>query len=314
MRIFDAHCDTIYELDCRGLELCKNPLQLDLERMSEYDGYIQVFAAFVDKTDIKTSPMKHVLKLIDTYKSETEKNAGKISIIETAEDLKNAHLSAGVHSILSIEGGEALEGSISALRMFHRLGVRLITLTWNHANELADGITEGRGAGLTDFGKAAVSEMERLGILIDVSHLSEAGFWDVDSCTKYPYVASHSCAKTLCSHPRNLTDDQIRAIAEKGGCIGVNFYPEFLSDNGICGMERLAEHIEYMIDVGGEDAVGLGSDFDGVDRLPEGICGVESMKHLAALLSGRGMTDRCLEKIFYGNFYRVFSEVLGRNG
>lgn len=313
MRIFDAHCDTIYELDCQGLELCKNPLQLDIERMSEYEGYIQVFAAFVDKTDIKTSPMKHVLRLIDTYEAETEKNAGKISIIETAEDLKKAHTLGGIHSILSIEGGEALEGSIPAIRMFHRVGVRLITLTWNHANELADGICEGRGAGLTDFGKAAVSEMERLGILIDVSHLSEAGFWDVDSCAKYPYVASHSCAKALCSHPRNLTDDQIRAIAEKGGCIGVNFYPEFLSDDGVCDIERLAEHIEYMINIAGEDVVGLGSDFDGIERLPNGMCGAESMRHLADLLSRRGMTDGCLEKVFYGNFYRVFSESLGRS-
>lgn len=310
--VFDAHCDTIFELEEQGLPLSENSLQLDLERMREYGTYIQVFAAFVDKTDIRMSPMNHCLRLIDRYYKEITKNADRILSIETAEDLKSAVHYGGAYSLLSLEGGEALEGNISALRMYYKMGVRLITLTWNHANEIADGITESRGGGLTEFGRQAVAVMEKLGILIDVSHLSERGFWDVVECTRYPFVASHSCAKALCGHIRNLTDEQIRAVIERNGCIGINFYPDFLSDSGECGTDMIVRHIMHILELGGEDSVGLGSDFDGVDCLPRGMNGVQDIGTLLDLLKTEGIPETILSKISFVNFYRVFYEALKR--
>ena len=310
-KIFDAHCDTIYELSERGLPLDKNELHLDIERMSEYNTYIQVFAAFVDRKDIKVSPMNHCLTLMDKYYTEIEKNKDKISVVKTAADLQKAK-EGGVHAILSIEGAEVLEGSLAALRMYYRMGVRLITLTWNYANELADGICESRGGGLTEFGRQAVALMEELGILIDVSHLSEKGFWDVVECTKYPFVASHSCVKNICGHIRNLTDEQISEIIRRNGVIGINFYPQFLDNNGECGIDKLCEHIEYILSMNGENTAALGSDFDGVDCLPSGICGAESMKDICKRLSASGINDDVIQKIAFDNLYRVFYQTFNR--
>lgn len=310
MKIFDAHCDTVYEILNKDLELNENGLNLDRARMSEYDSYIQVFAAFVDKCELTEPPLERGLRLIDRYKREIKKCG--ISEILTKADLDRAQ-DGGVHSILSIEGGEVLQGSIAALRMFYKLGVRLITLTWNYANEIADGIEEGRGAGLTDFGRRAVAEMENLGVLVDVSHLSERGFWDVAEWARYPFVASHSCAKALCGRARNLTDEQIKAIANSGGCIGVNFYPEFLADDGISSIETIAKHAAYIINVGGEDVAALGSDFDGVECLPDGMRGVQDMARLADAFRKEGISADITDKIMFKNLYRVFGDSLSRS-
>ncbi len=310
--IFDAHCDTVYELSRQKLSLSGNSLQLDIERMEQYDTYIQVFAAYIDKMNIGCSPVRHCLDLINEYKSETGKNRGRISQIKSAQDLESAARSGGVFSILAIEGGEALGGELSALKMYYDLGVRLITLTWNYANELADGITESRGGGLTEFGRQVVRAMEDMGILIDVSHISEKGFWDVAELARYPFVASHSCAKTLCSHQRNLSDEQIRAIIDINGCIGVNFYPEFLRDSKRCSAEAIVDHIEHIIGLGGENSVGLGSDFDGVAYLPDGISGVEDMHRLLTCMKSRGFSDNMIKKAAFDNFYRVFFETMSR--
>lgn len=310
--IFDAHCDTISEIYNKNMSLYKNAFHLDLERMEKLNTYIQIFAVFIDKKNISASPFNHCMALIRKYHSEIEKNKGRISVIETVEQLEKALKSRGLYSVLSIEGGEALEGSTDAIYMYHKLGVRLITLTWNYANEIADGITESRGGGLTDFGEKAVKIMEDLGILIDVSHISERGFWDVAENTKHPFVASHSCVKALCGHKRNLSDEQIKEIIKRRGCIGVNFYPEFLSDNKMCGIESIVEHIKYIINLGGEDSVGLGSDFDGVDSLPRGISGVQDMPALIDAMIKSGIPGEKIDKISYRNFYRVFYETLIR--
>lgn len=308
-KIFDAHCDTISKMIQKGEKLSENSLNVDVERMNEYDTYIQIFAAFTDKKDIKVSPINHCMTLLDKYYSETEKNKDRISVIRTYEDLKKAK-KGGAASILSIEGAEVLEGSIEALRMYYRMGVRLITLTWNYANELADGICESRGGGLTEFGRQAVSVMEELGIVVDVSHLSEKGFWDVAECTKKPFVASHSCVKKLCGHMRNLNDEQISELIKRRGVIGVNFYPMFLDNSGKCGVDRICEHIEYIADMGGEETAAFGSDFDGIEYLPRGMFGVENMKNICGRLEERGMKKEIVAKIAFDNMYRIFCDVL----
>lgn len=307
-KIFDAHCDTIYEIAKQNTALCRNNLHLDIERMERFDTYIQIFAAFVDKKSIRCTPMEHCLALIEKYRRETEN--GRISRIETIKDLERSK-NGGRYAILSIEGGEALGGDISAIDMYYRLGVRLITLTWNWANEIADGVAESRGGGLTEFGREAVKAMEESGIVIDVSHISEKGFWDVAEITKYPFVASHSCAKALCGHRRNLTDEQIKLMIDRNCCIGVNFYPPFLSDND-ADIHSITEHIGYMLSLGGKNTVGLGSDFDGVDCLPRGIRGVQDMTELIKCMESSGIDDNVIEKILFKNFYRLFSETLSR--
>ena len=310
-KIFDLHCDTAFEMVQKNQCLDRNSLHLDLARMEEYDGYIQVFAAFVDQKNISVSPMNHCITLLEKLHDEIQRNRDKVMLIQNAHDLETVSKEKKIGAILSLEGGEALAGNLSALWMYHRLGVRLITLTWNWANEIADGILEPRGGGLTQFGKEAVSMMEHLGILIDVSHLSEQGFWDVAEATQKPFVASHSCVKALCSHPRNLSDAQIHCLIQRKGGIGINFYPEFLSESGRCSVEEILQHMEYILSLGGEDVLGIGSDFDGVASLPDGINGVQDIQRLILAMEEKGWDEKRREKILFSNFHRIFKETLG---
>lgn len=309
MRIFDCHCDTAQYLLDEKVSLCRNQRHLDLERMEEYDGYIQVFAAFIDQKNITVSPMKRCMDLLTKLRQEIEKS-GRMILIRDQNDLLRASQGEGCGAILSIEGGEALEGNLAHLELYYRMGVRLITLTWNYANELADGIIEERGGGLTDFGKKAVSAMEKMGILIDVSHLSVQGFWDVAQMAKKPFMASHSCVKSLCRHPRNLDDDQIAFLVQHHGGMGINFYPLFLTEQEECRIDHLLDHMEYVMAMGGKHILGLGSDFDGVSFLPEGICGAESLAEIVFAMKKRGWSKEVQHAICFENFYRLFSQIL----
>lgn len=312
-RIFDAHCDTVYELQQKNCGLLCNKLHLDLERMESYERYIQVFAAFVDRTEICCSPMNHCIALLERMHREIEKSGGRVALIRTAEELEKTEKEGKCGAILSLEGGEALEGNLSALWMYYQLGVRLITLTWNHANEIADGITESRGGGLTAFGREAVKAMEEMGILIDVSHLSVRGFWDVAECTRFPFLASHSCVKALCGHPRNLDDEQLRLLIDRKGVMGMNFYPLFLTENSSCDISDVLRHMEYVLEMGGEKCLALGSDFDGVESLPEGLSGVQDMERLCRAMEERGFTEKQMDAICFGNLRRIFHETLSRS-
>lgn len=305
---FDGHADTVFRIYDEGGSLNSEKFHIKASDLKKYDKYIQVFAAFIDKKDCKLPLIKHALTLIDKYYAEIEKN--NITPILTKEDLINANKTGGASSILSLEGGEMLDGSLSVLSAYYRLGVRLITLTWNYSNELADGILEKRGGGLTNFGYTAVKAMENMGILVDVSHLSEKGFWDVAKCTERPFIASHSCVKSICSHPRNLNDEQIKEMIKRKCVIGINFYPAFLDNSGICGFEKIAEHIEYILNMGGEDTVALGSDFDGVDSLPDGISGICDMHKIPEYLKERGISDKVINKICFESLYNLFYDTL----
>ncbi|MBQ6894037.1 MAG: dipeptidase [Clostridia bacterium] len=279
-----------------------NNYHIDLERMKKFEGYTQAFAAFVDKKAIKETPKEYVKKLIEKYKNET--GSCGISHIETAKDLERT----GFSSILSIEGGEAIEGKLDNLYEFFDLGVRIMTLTWNYDNEISGGIGENK-KGLTPFGKNVVKEMNRLGMVVDVSHISEKGFWDVFDISEKPFIASHSNVKKLCNHPRNLSDEQIKAIIESGGVIGINFYPLFLDDSGKCTMEKILEHIEYILEMGGENNIGIGSDFDGIEYLPEGMAGIEDIEKLISLMEKRNYGKEIINKLLFENFSRVLGSI-----
>ena len=199
---------------------------------------------------------------------------------------------------------------MSRLYALYEEGIRLITLTWNYENELGfpHNMSSQSGTGLKPFGLEVIGEMERLGMLIDVSHLSDAGFEDVYQNTRKPFVASHSCCRALCGHSRNLTDRMIRMIGERQGLVGVNFYGTFLQDSGICSAEVIAEHLRHIVNVGGIDIAALGSDFDGMSCEME-LAGCQDMPLLLPSLEKAGFTSGEIDAICYNNAERVLKNI-----
>ncbi len=302
--IFDGHSDTIQKIcDC-GQTLAKNNLHISLEDMSQ-NRHIQVFAAFIDKAEDKLTPFNRCNQLIDCYFAEIKKNSDKISHCISVSEINDILNQNKIATLLSIEGGEALEGSLENLDYFYNKGARAMTLTWNYDNEISGSIGETNAMGLTDFGKEVVSRMNDFGMLIDVSHISHKGFWDVLENTKKPIAATHSNAYSLKNHKRNLNDEQIKAIIKNDGFIGINFYSEFLTDD-ICTIEDIIRHIEYILALGGENNIGFGSDFDGMDSLPKEIAGIKDIYKIPDRLLRLGYSEKLVEKITHKNFLRLF--------
>ena len=225
----------------------------------------------------------------------------------TAEDLYQAVQEKKCGAIFTVEGGSVLEGRCEVLEELANWGVKVMTLTWNAANQIGGGAQE--PGGLTEFGREVLTEMERLHIIPDVSHASEPLFWDVLENTKGPVIATHSDAHSLCSHPRNLTDEQFLALKQRGGLVGLNFYPTFLADSGIANAVEILRHAEHFLALGGEDVLAMGSDFDGAD-MPSGITGIESMEYLKELFAQNGYSDDLIDRIFYQNSFRFFAGIM----
>jgi membrane dipeptidase len=285
--IFDAHCDTLCEVLDNGASIEKNNCHVDFERMAKYKSFTQLFACFVAPV-YGSCAMERTLALIDTFHTAAKAHPESIK------------------AILSIEGGDGIY-SLGALRNLYRLGVRIAALTWNFSNHIASGAYEkDKTRGLTEFGKDVVREMNGLGMLIDVSHLNEKSFYDIAAITKMPIIATHSCSALVCAHPRNLTDNQFKVIKQSGGCVGVNFYPPFLTQNDKCTIDNIILHIDRFMELGGEDNIGIGADFDGVGCLPDGIRGVEDLYKVFDRMLQRGYTEEQVEKISHRNFERIF--------
>jgi membrane dipeptidase len=209
-----------------------------------------------------------------------------------------------------IEGGEPLAGDLGVLRMLHRLGIRMIGLTWYYRNALADGLWERRTkGGLTRFGVDVVAEMARLGMIPDVSHLTDEGFWDLLDVTNSPVIASHSNARAVCASPRNLTDEQITALAERGGVVGLNFSSRHVKEGGAT-VQDLVDHVDHIVELVGADYVGLGSDFDGTRTPPVGLEDASQHPNFTRELVARGYSDAEIMKILGANHLRVFTAVL----
>lgn len=313
--VFDGHCDTILEVLNHKRSLGSRTLvgHLDIPRMKEGGVDVQFFAVFIEDIYKPDRSLKRTLQLIDCFYKEIEKNQDDISLVTNYNQIEEVNSAGKIAAILSIEGGEALEGDLGVLRVLYKLGVRLLTLTWNQRNQIADGIGESRtGSGLTKFGLKVIDEMNRLGMLIDVSHLSETGFWDVIKRSKTPIVASHSNCYALCPHLRNLKDEQIKALADKGGVIGITFVPNFLTqEKRKTTVGDVVKHIDYLVEKVGVDYIGLGSDFDGTGGLPLGLEGVDKVPNITGELLDRGYKEKDIKKILGENFLRVFKEVVG---
>lgn len=321
--IIDGHCDTILTVTGRGF-MGQRPRDffargdtgmIDLPRLKEGGVTCQVMAAYIEDHYKPARSARRALELLDALHALVE-SSEELMLATRAADIEAAKAADKVAFLLSIEGGEAVEGSLALLRGFYKLGVRAMGLTWNQRNDIADGVGErSGGSGLTDFGVSVVKEMERLGMLVDVSHLSDASFWSLDKVAERPYIASHSNARALASHRRNLTDQQIEALAKKGGVIGVVFAPGFVDDNpDNVSLARLCDHIDHIKSIGGIDCVALGSDFDGYTPVPGKPIVMKDVSELPALtaeLLSRGYTEEEVKKVLGGNWLRVYREVIG---
>ena len=311
MTFVDAHCDTITTIMKTGGALKSNTGHIDIDRLKKYDSFVQFFAAFIAPEQAKMGALRRTLDIIDKLYREIEINKNDIMLCRNYNDIVNAINSGKVAAVLTIEGGEALEGSLSVLRMLYQLGVRAITLTWNFRNQIADGVADSvTNGGLTPFGRDVVSEMNRLGMMVDVSHLSEAGFWDVIHLSSAPIIASHSNAKKICRHSRNLTDEQLLALKKNGGVTGINLYPYFVINDGKAEMKHVISHIEHIVGLTGEDTLGLGSDFDGIDKTPVGLEGVQYFPDLINELLKLNYSESLINKIAGENFLRVIKTVV----
>ncbi|WP_242307366.1 dipeptidase [Bacillus cereus group sp. BfR-BA-01524] len=264
MKIFDAHCDVLFQLwSAQGKRNFKNDPQLHItfEQLKERKGSVQCFAIYVPETVLYEKRFEVALQMVDIFYNEILSLPG-VKFIQTKDDI-NMLKQDEIGALLTLEGCEAIGKDAMKLRLFYRLGVRSFGLTWNYANLLADGALETRGAGLTTFGKHIVQELNMLHLWTDVSHLNERSFWDVIEMAKNP-IASHSNCYKLCQHPRNLNDEQIRALIKKNSVIGVTFVPQFLTSERQANITDIVRHIEYICSLGGEKNIGFGSDFDGI--------------------------------------------------
>lgn len=313
MSIIDFHCDTIMKLMDKeeGLILKENNLGVDICKLKKAKSLAQFFALFIELDKVE-DPLEHCLLMVDKFYEEIGKNSNDIALATNYHELMNNMNKGIISAFMTIEEGGALKGKIEQLRNFYRLGVRLITLTWNFPNELGFPNINGRDSnkGLTSFGLEVVSEMNALGMIIDVSHLSDGGFYDVAKYSKKPFLASHSNARAMSNNPRNLTDDMIKILAEKGGIMGINFENNFLGHKELSRVEDMVAHIAHIKKVGGINCISIGTDFDGISNVGLEIENIGEIDKLSIALNKNNFTDEEIEKIFYKNAIRVIKEVL----
>lgn len=305
--VVDLHCDTILDVQAGRRRLDQRSTQghIDLPRLREGGVDVQVFAMYVAPR-LAARGQARARELMDAFHAAVRANASQIVHATTVADIERAQREGKVAAVMSIENGDALGADLAALDEFYRQGVRMMGLTWNPSNALGDGALGRQHGGLTDLGRSVLRRMEELGVVVDVSHLSEQSFWEALRSTRGPIIASHSNAAALHMHPRNLADEQLRAIAQRGGVVGVNFYAGFL---GAATLDRVLDHIDYLAKVMGVDHVALGSDYDGIPQAPAGLEDVSKLPNLTAGLQRRGYTTEQIHKILGGNALRVFRQV-----
>ncbi len=314
MKLIDLHCDTIYHLyQDQSIALKKNQLQVDLNKLEEANTIAQFFAVFIDLEELerKSDAFSHALKMIERFKVLIKQNKSKIELASSYDSFIAKQKQNKISAFLTIEEGHVVLNKISNLEELYRAGVRLITLTWNYPNCLGypNHNYQYSNQGLTNFGKEVIKAMNHLGILIDVSHLSDQGFFDVAELSKQPFIASHSNARSVTNHPRNLTDKMIKTIAKRGGVIGINFSADFLGESSISQVRDMTKHIQHIKKVGGIDCLALGTDFDGISCQLE-INNISEINKLYHHLKNSGFSNIELEKIFYKNITRVIKDVL----
>jgi len=314
--VIDTHCDTLMAyLPQRGRP--KRTLgersehgHIDLPRMIDGGVTCQTFAIYTGNKPIVPDATLKSLKMTDVFYEGIEANEGIVAVT-SADEIVAAKKAGKTTGLLSIEGAEPLMGDIGLLRVFYRLGVRMLSFAWNFRTPFADGLNARRSESkLPELGVQALEEMDRLGMIFDVSHLTDSNFWDVADVMKGSFIASHSNCREIADVARNLTDDMIVALADHGGVMGLNFGAGFVHRENAT-VATLVDHVDRIVKVAGIDNVGLGSDFDGVGRLPEGINDVSDLPNITRELVKREYSDEDILKFLGGNHLRVFREVIG---
>ncbi len=359
--IIDGHADTAQRFADEGWDFTEprghGQLSLDSARAGGVGA--EFFAAWAEPTQWKERYAHRTLALIDSVHEQVRRHPEALRLCTSPQDILAAHAEGRFAMLLGVEGGHSIENDLGLLRTYHRLGVRYMTLTWSNTNEWADSSgdlddpTVKHHGGLTDFGRKVVGEMNRLGMMIDLAHVSDATFNDVLSTTRAPVIASHSSARALTHSPRNLTDEMLRDLAANGGLCMVNFFPAFIDEawrtawnaqrdertkahqqlatthaapipfaisNAIdrhfasrippTPLATLVDHLDHIAQVVGIEHVGIGTDFDGVPALPQGIDSAADLLKVFAALAQRGYSVTDLDRIAAQNLLRVFSDVL----
>lgn len=284
--IADAHTDAVWRV-WEGRGTLKSGGQFSLDMLGDYPRFTQIFALWATESDYTQSVMGE----LECFYREKEAHP-EINLCLSGADMKET----GLNAFLSIEGGEAIGNSLGTLRFFYQRGVRLMTLMWNHDNLIGGGAMEdGR---LTDFGREVLSEMKRLGMIVDISHANRNTFYDVTEAYDGAIFASHSNSDAVHPHRRNLTDDQFRILTEREGLAGLNLYPEFLGGNTL---SAAVSHIEHFMALGGEKHICLGCDFDGIDQGPEDCPTAEHLYRLGDALLSRNYAEDTVRDILYRN-------------
>lgn len=311
MNVIDFHCDTISKLmnNKQKSELKRNNFSIDIKKLKKGNSLAQFFALFLNSRYVEDT-LEYCLNMLDKFYTEIRKNKESIALVKSYDELMDNKSKNKLSAFLTIEEGGAIKGKLYNLRNFYRLGVRLMTLTWNYPNEIGypNFKKEYMEKGLTNFGHEVIEEMNRLHMIIDVSHLSDGGFYDVLKLSKRPFIASHSNSRFIIDHPRNLTDSMIKGLSDKGGLMGINFFNKFLGKSDISKIDDMILHIKHIYKVGGIDVIALGSDFDGIE------CDVEikdagEMYKLQDKLKKSGFNEDAIEKIFYKNALRVIKDM-----
>lgn len=307
--VFDFHCDTALALLGDDLNqagsLRKNNGHIDLERAEKLGGYAQCFACFT--TDIPEllhgiSPIVLFERELATIQREVDKNSDLISIAYSAAEIEENRAAGKLSAILTLEGTAGIDYNPALLEDLWAIGFRVSSLGWNEKNPLTG--SNVTGGGLTDLGREYVKEAQRLGMRIDVSHISDDGFWDIMKITQAPIIATHSNSRAVHHHSRNLTDDMFRAIRETGGVAGYNACRDFTGENP--NLDTICDHILHFLELDPDGKhIALGGDLDGVETMPDGFEGVQSYPALAQRLLERGLSEENVMDIFWNNAIRV---------
>lgn len=310
--LFDLHCDTLtrslYRPATAGVGLLDDPAaQLSLSRMPAGTKWVQCFAVFVPDDTRGEERAAFFDRWAAAFAREMEREKDRVRWCRSGQELTEALDGGKFAGILTVEGGSALGGKPERVDTLWDAGVRMMTLTWNGQNELASG--HDTGEGFSAFGREAVAAMEERGIVVDVSHLNDRGFEELLGMAQKPFVASHSNARSVCTHRRNLPDDFIREMVKRGGLIGLNYCRNFLSDDGRGNMEDLWRHVERFLELGAEKCLALGSDYDGADIHPD-LDGAEKSLGIYDVLLERGLPEKTAGDILFGNAWRFFQRAL----
>lgn len=316
MKIVDMHCDTLIEAWRHPEEnFVTGNRSINLKLLKENNSLAQFFAIYLSRREMETmDPYDLFHAVYDYYIAMLADHKDKIRPVYSAADIGQNQKEGLLSSFLTIEDGVFLDGKIERVQEVYDKGVRLITLLWNFENSVGFPCSDDPAAhlrGLKPFGIEVVEKMNELGMIVDTSHMSEGGFYDVAKYSKKPFAASHSCARALCDHRRNLTDDQLKTLGERGGVVGVNFECSFLKENSQrATFEQIIAHLQYMKDKAGIEAIGFGSDFDGIDDNGE-LVNYSGFTPLLERMQGV-FTDDEIDLICSGNVLRLIRDVIGR--